>query len=169
MRRGDHYRPSTEVDMKLTWKRVVLTLAVVLLVTPPAMAASTPSVTGHIKGRELCPESVCGAAVFAGAFVGLVNGKLAAGSFWGAVQHDLPLPTPGNSVSITGGTWLIWTNRGSFSGTVEDNGTITAHDDNTFDISMTLDLTGGGSGTVTFSGTLDHNVFPPSIVGTLSQ
>ena len=156
--------------MRLKYAFPLAVLATLLLVTPRAMATSTPSLTGQISGIELCPESICGSADFAGSFLGTVNNKPTAGSFWTAVNHQSPLPsTQGQSVSITGGTWFIWTKRGIFSGTIDPGGTITANGNSTFAVSATLHLTSGGSGSVTFDGILNHNVFPPTIIGTVSQ
>lgn len=149
---------------------LVVAAAVLLLVTSRALANSTPPLIGQLSGSELCPESICGSAVFAGSFLGTVNSKPTAGSFWTGVKHQLPLPTTvGDSVSITGGKWLIWTKRRIYSGIIENGGTITANGDDTFTISATLHLRRGGIGSVTFVGTLNHNVFPPTIVGTIAQ
>lgn len=146
-------------------------LTMLLLVASQAMAASVPKLTGSVSGTELCPQFICGSAIFAGSFKGKVNGKATIGSFWTGVNYQEPLPsgTSHDSTPITGGTWLIWTTRGTFSGNIEYGGTITANGDNTFDVSAVLDLTGGGTGSVNFDGTLNHNVFPPTIVGTISQ
>lgn len=147
------------------------TLAMLLLVAPQAMAASTPTLTGSVSGTELCPQFVCGSAIFAGSFKGTVNGKSTSGSFWTGVNYLSPLPSVTSaSTPITGGTWLIWTTRGTFAGNVAaTGGTITANGNNTFTVSATLDFTEGGSGSVGFDGTLKHNVFPPTIVGKISQ
>ena len=145
------------------------TLAMLLLVTPRAMATSVPPLKGSVSGTELCPQFVCGSAIFAGSFKGTVNGNSTSGSFWTGVTYLSPLPSTGFSTTITGGTWLIWTTRGTFAGNVRSGGTITATTNNTFTVITKLDFTGGGSGFVVFRGTLNHNVFPPKIVGTISQ
>ncbi len=146
-------------------------LTMLLLVAPQAMAISNPSLTGSVSGTELCPQSICGSAIFAGSFKGKVNGKSTSGSFWTGVNYESPLPsgTSHDTTTITGGTWLIWTTRGAFAGSVAYGGTIAANGNNTFAVSAVLDLTEGGTGSVDFDGTLNHNVFPPTIVGTISQ
>ena len=110
------------------------TLAILLLVAPRAMATSNPSLTGSVSGTELCPQFVCGSAIFAGSFKGTVNGNSTNGSFWTGINYLSPLPsgTSHSSTTITGGTWLIWTTRGTFAGNVANWGTITANGNNTF-------------------------------------
>jgi hypothetical protein len=148
----------------------LIVAAVILLVASRAMANSIPSLTGQLSDRELCPESICGSAIYAGSFEGTVDSRPTAGSFWTGVKHQLPLPTAmNNSVAITGGKWLIWTKRRIYSGIIEDGGTITANGDNTFTIAAILHLRRGGVGSVAFVRILDHNVFPPIIVGTIAQ
>ena len=146
------------------------TLAMLLLVAPRAMATSSvPPLKGSVSGTELCPQFVCGSAIFAGSFKGTVNGNSTSGSFWTGVNYASPLPSAGKTTTITGGTWLIWTTRGTFAGNIRSGGTITANANNTFTVSAILDFTEGGSGSVGFVGSLNHNVFPPTIVGTISQ
>jgi hypothetical protein len=48
-------------------------------------------------------------------------------------------------------------------------GTVTANGDNTFDVDATLDIQSGGSGIVQYHGRLDHNVFPPTLIGKITQ
>jgi hypothetical protein len=118
----------------------------------------------------LCPQSLCGSAFFSGSFLGTSDNEPIVGSFSTAVDHQSPLPkTRGESVLITGGTWLVWSNRGTFSGNIEQGGKITANGNNTFAISATLELSHGGSGFTSVSGTLNHNVFPPTVMGIISQ
>ena len=146
------------------------TLAMLLLVAPRAMAVSNPPLIGSVSGTELCPQFVCGSAIFAGSFKGTVKGNSTNGSFWTGINYLSPLPSVVRaSTTITGGTWLIWTTRGTFAGNVAYGGKITANGNNTFAVSATLHFTEGGSGLVGFAGTLNHNVFPPTIVGEISQ
>ncbi len=136
----------------------------------PAMGQSNPTITGNISGVELCPQSVCGAAIFTGTFQGSVRSRPAAGFFWTAVNHD-PLPTYlGQSVAITGGKWNLSTVLRRFQGPVE-GGTLTCSDMDclTFDVRAVLELIKGGSGKICFSGVLDHTQFPPTVDGQLLQ
>ena len=48
-------------------------------------------------------------------------------------------------------------------------GTILNNGNNTFTIDVTLEVKKGGSGRIDFLGTLDHNAFPPTLEGTLTQ
>ena len=143
-------------------------VATFLLATVPVLADSVPVVQGAIAGIELCPQSICGSAIFTGEFSGLVNGRPERGVFLGAITHD-PLPEPGDSAAITGGLWLIRTPRRALSGYVWPGGTLTNNGDNTFTVDMTMVLLRGGVGTLHFTGLLNHTPFPPTIIGTVSQ
>ena len=148
--------------------RPAVLVMILLLSTLPIAAVSDPVIAGQIRGIEFCPQSICGAAIFGGDFVGSVNGIPTRGVFVGAITHD-PLPEPGDSAFITGGTWVIRTARRSFSGFVFPGGTLTNNGDNTFSVDMTMVILRGGAGTLHFSGLLNHNPFPPTIIGTVSQ
>jgi hypothetical protein len=143
-------------------RATVLTFVLVVsFSTLPLVAATT--VVGDIAGQELCPQSICGAAVFAGDFVVQINSRPARGFFGAAITYTDPLPsTDGGTTAITGGTFVIHARRAPVSGSVTE-GTITANPDNTFGILLTIAINGGG--TQTFEGLLVHNVFPPTIVG----
>ena len=143
-------------------------VATLLLAAVPVAADSVPVIEGSIAGVELCPQSICGSAIFTGQFTGLVNWRAERGVFLGAITHD-PLPEPDGSASITGGLWLIRTPRRTLSGYVMPGGRLTNNGDNTFTVDMTMVLLRGGVGTLHFSGLLNHNPFPPTIIGTVSQ
>lgn len=146
-----------------------LTLAGFLLLGSSSVTAeSKPTVQGEILGLEFCPQSVCGVALFGGFFVGQVgNNRHAVGTFAVAVNHE-PLPPPGESVDLTGGLWELKAGGRRVRGGVGD-GTLFNNGDNTFLVIATLQLTQGGSGELSFVGVLDHNVFPPTIKGSLLQ
>lgn len=149
-------------------KRSIGLLAILtLFMAARSAAASDPPVVGQLSGVEICPQSICGAAVFTGTFQGTIRGFPTAGFFWVAAQHE-SLPTPGNTAGITGGRWNISTPTRFFRGRIL-GGTIFNNGDNTFTIDVTLDVRKGGSGRIDFLGTLDHNVFPPTIEGALTQ
>jgi hypothetical protein len=143
-------------------------LVTALLTTVPIAADSIPFIEGNIEGIELCPQSICGAAFFVGEFAGHVNAFPRHGVFFGAITHQ-PLPEPGETSFITGGTWLIRTPFRTFLGVVLPGGTLTNNGDNTFTVTLEMIITRGGSGALTFTGTLSHDVFPPTIVGTVLQ
>jgi hypothetical protein len=169
---GAHPRAYEEAVMTQRLSLFLLAL-VCSIASAAAIAASQPVISGSINGFEICPESVCGKAYFAGRFAGQVgNFRNTSGSFSVALTHDSLNETDGATTLITGGEWLIVIKQGNraFSGAVQPGGTLIYHSEsNTFDVALTLLLTQGGSGTVSFQGTLDHNDFPPSIVGTLFQ
>ncbi len=143
--------------------------AMFLLATLPLIATSTPSITGNIAGIELCEQAVCGVAAFAGNFIGEVKSKPTSGVFWAGINHD-PLPeAPGDTANITGGTWLIRTSTRTFSGVIENGGTLLNNGGNTFIVTLTMTITSGGRGSMSFTGVLDHNPFPPTIIGSITQ
>jgi hypothetical protein len=152
---------------RFSWMVIVLVLVAGAL---PVRASSTPVIAGNISGIELCPQSVCGAAIFVGTFAGQVGSNPRAfGTVAVAMTHD-QLPGPGQTAAITGGTWTIRLLSGrTFSGLAIGGGTLLGNPDNTFAVSVDLLLTGGGVGTLTFDGLLSHRVFPPTIVGHISQ
>lgn len=152
-------------------KKAICVIAIGLALTlgsPVAQAASNPAIQGRVSGIELCPQFVCGAAVFAGAFEGQVGiNPRAVGIIAAAFTHE-DLPEPGESSNITGGVWELRTLARRFGGIVL-GGTLFNNGNNTFRVRATLFLTSGGGGTLTFDGLLDHNTLIPTFGGTLGQ
>ena len=150
-------------------RRISLFVATLFLFASlSAHAVSHPAITGTISGVELCTQDLCGQAVFAGNFVGFVNKQGTSGVFLVSVTHG-PLPGAQGDTPITDGSWWIRTEKDKiFSGTIT-GGTLTNNGDGTFAVVLAMQLTGGGHGTLTFNGLLNHNVFPPTIGGTISQ
>ena len=147
-----------------------LTIAVIAMtaLASSALAGSTPVITGIVSGTELCFQFICGSAIFGGNAQLQVDGKPRKGSFLVSVNHESPLPErQGDSVAITGGTWVITTKRQIFSGTIA-GGSVTRLEGNNFAVAAQLDLQDGGTGTIYFSGTLSHEQFPFTIVGVIS-
>lgn len=145
-------------------------LVLLTIATTSLIAASIPSITGRISGVELCPQSVCGEAVFSGSFSGRVDHAPTYGVFWvGATWSGDLSTTVGGTTDITGGTWMINTQEGIFSGTIENGGVLTYIGHNKYDVNLTMDVASGGTGTLTFDGVLDHNPFPPTITGKITQ
>src|SRR4030095_333435 len=89
------------------------------------------------------------------------------GFFWVAAQHEA-LPAAGNSSPIFGGKWSLSTFWGKFGGTVL-GGSIFNNGNNTFNVSVTLELKSGGTGQHLGAVVLDHNDFPPTVEGKLYQ
>src|ERR671937_2386317 len=91
----------------MAMRRAVALLTILLVVggALPARAASTPVINAATYGVELCAQSMCGAAIFAGVLKGQVGSNPnAVGLFSVAVTHD-PLPDPFQSAAITGGVF----------------------------------------------------------------
>lgn len=154
------------MKQRLSWLAIAV---VVILGTMPVQASSIPRIRGAVAGIELCPQSICGAAVFVGLFRGQVGvNPLALGTMAVAVNHD-PLPDVEDAAAITGGFWQLHLLNGRrFVGAVT-GGTLFNNGDNTYHVSVEMLLTSGGTGTLSFEGTLSHNSFPPTISGTISQ
>lgn len=136
----------------------------------PAQAASIPVINVNTFGIELCPQVICHAAIFTGLIHGQVGGNHnALGTFTAALTHE-PLPDEaGETVAITGGVFELRVGLRRIRGVVVPGGTLRNNGDNTFDVDGTLLITSGGSGTLTYHVVLNHNTFPPTVVGTISQ
>ena len=150
---------------------MLLVTFIMCVATVPGAAVSNPVVVGSLTGTELCPQSFCGAAWFAASFVGKVGHAHTTGVAFAGITYDY-LPSGEETGHITGGTWSLQTWRGSFSGYVSD-GTLTYNGDETYNIELTMIVQSGGTGELTFMGTLDHRPLdeglPPMISGTISQ
>lgn len=152
-------------------KRAIASVAALVLLAGgvPLRAASTPVINANIFGIELCPQSVCGAAIFVGVLQGQVGSNLNAfGTFGVAVTHEALPDNPGGEAALTGGAFEFKVGLRRIRGFV-DSGSLLNNGDDTFTVTATLVITSGGSGSVEFVGVLDHNVFPPTIAGTISQ
>jgi hypothetical protein len=153
-------------------RRTVAYLTIGLIVLAgarPAQAASTPVINVSTFGIELCPQSICGAAIFTGFLQGQVGGNNnAVGTFLAALTHD-PLPDPLSTAAITGGIFELRVGLRRIRGVVLPGGTLFNNGNNTFTVDAVLLIMSGGSGTVNYHGLLNHNTFPPTIVGTISQ
>jgi hypothetical protein len=150
-------------------RRLSLIFAAILLVASVGVRAdSFPVIRGAVSGLELCPQSICGAAIFVGVYAGRVGiNPFAVGTMAVAVTHE-DLPDPGETAAITGGVWKIQLLRGAISG-VAAGGLLFNNGDNTYNVVVNMVLTNGGIGSTTFTGVLSHNAFPPTIKGVITQ
>ena len=151
-------------------RRVVVSslLAIVLACSAITISAdSRPALSGFAFGIELCPQTWCGFALFAGQFQGQVNSRPADGGFVAAITHE-DLPDVLQTAAVTGGRFTITAGRRTFNGDVL-GGLILNLNGTQFCITMTLDITDGGNGQVYFRGLLDHGPFPPEIAGFVTQ
>jgi hypothetical protein len=150
--------------------RPAFLLTALLLVTVPVAADPPPFLQGVIQGLELCPKEICTVAVFVGEFDGEVNGLSRHGVFLAGIDHELPLPVVTNDTAdITGGAFVIRLPFRTIRGVVDNvGGTLKKNEDETFEVVMPLHVAGpNGLVAATFVGTLSHEVFPPTIVGTI--
>jgi hypothetical protein len=143
-------------------------LSLALFTTASLSAHSQTSLNGFVSGVELCEQEVCGAAIFVAGFAGEIADRPAVGLAIGGINHH-PLPTDiGHTVLITRGRWSIRALRRTLEGEVTV-GTLTKTSDTQFYVVMEMEITGGGTGTATYTAILDHGPFPPTIKGVITQ
>lgn len=144
-------------------KRFLTPLALVCLLLVAAPARASNPTDAFAFGIELCPESICGSAIFTGILSGTVAGvNTRLGSFAVAVQHDELQSNAGAITLINGGSFQLRAGLRTVRGLVI-GGQLVANGDGTFDVMMQLVSSTGQS--FLFVGTLSHNTFPPTIVG----
>lgn len=151
-------------------KRIVSAALLACLLAASAVtltADSRPALAGQVAGIELCPQFICGFALFVGEFEGELNSRDVSGAFAGAITHE-PLPGMHGSARLTGGTWTITANRRVLQGQVS-GGTIFNIDGTRYCVEMVMEITSSGRGQLHFTGLLDHNPFPPTIGGLVTQ
>jgi len=141
-------------------------ISIFLLIAEDGIA-SQPAVTGHLEGVELCAQFQCGVAAFVGKFNGQLNNKRGKGGFLVFINHQA-LPQPGQAANITRGEWSLRAGVDLLQGDIL-SGTLLNNGDNTFTVRVLMQVSDGGIGEVVFTGVLDHNDFPPTIDGELTQ
>ncbi|HET9369874.1 MAG TPA: hypothetical protein VFO19_06485 [Vicinamibacterales bacterium] len=146
----------------------VLAMGIIAAGTSRLEAVSTPVIQGGVSGIELCPQDWCGVAIFAGIFQGRVGANPNAFGFMIVAVNHTPLqPNPGGVSTITNGVFELNFGlrrvRGGVGGFLVNNG------DNTYSVHTTLPIVSGATGSLAFDGILDHNVFPPTIQGPITQ
>jgi len=144
----------------------VLGLAFVLYASV-AQAASAPAIDGQVAGLELCPQFICGSAIFAGGFQGKIgiNSDATAGMIVSLTHGELPTEID-DCTPIYNGVWELRTLFRRISGIVT-GGRIVYIGDNKFHVTATLHLMNEGLGRITLYWTLDHNPLRPTFGGTL--
>jgi len=148
--------------------RLSVVIVAIAISSVTVRASSWPVVSGQVSGIELCPQSLCTAAVFTGLFKGQVGiFPNAVGTIAVAVHHG-PLPVVEDLCTpIPDGVWVIRTLLRKLEGVTA--GQLCYNGDNTFNIRVRMLITSGGTGPLNFEGTLDHNVFPPTVKGDITQ
>ena len=155
------------IRRRLSWLAIA---AVLVAGAVPLRASSLPFINGNASGIELCEQAVCGSAIFVAIYNGQVGGNAhALGTVAVAVTHD-PLPESNEFAALTGGVWQLQPFLGrKISGVVTGGSLFNNNDDGTFHVIAHMLITSGGTGTLTFEGTLSHNTFPPTIDGHIGQ
>lgn len=150
------------VARRFSW----IALAAVLVAGAVSVRADVPFVQGSVATIELCPQSICGVAIFTGVFAGQIESRRAVGSVSVVVKHE-DLPESGFSSNILSGAWQIQTFTRTIHGGVQ-SGTLFNNGDNTFKVHVTMTVAGSPN-TVSFDGTLSHKTFPPQLTGQIGQ
>jgi hypothetical protein len=132
-----------------------------------AHAASVPAIDGQVAGLELCPQFICGSAIFTGGYQGKIgiNSTATAGMIVSLTHGDLPTEID-DCTPIYTGVWELRTLFRRISGIVT-GGRIVYIGDNKFHVTATFLVINGGVGTLTLDGTLDHNPLIPTFGGSL--
>ena len=145
-------------------KRAISVLVIGLMLaigSTTALAATVPlPVTAAASGIELCPQFICGIAIFTGIVQGQIgNNPNAFGTVTVALNHtDLPTAANPTPAQITKGIWQLQ----KYSGTVI-GGLITLKEDKLFRVQILMKATDGR--TLYFDGTLDHHPLIPTVKG----
>jgi hypothetical protein len=150
-------------------RSAIITLAVTLSSAAPLFAQSDTSVSGALSGRELCEQAVCGSAIFVAGFAGQIDNRPAVGLAIGAIRHTALPTAPNQCATIVCGSWSISTLRRNLSGSVEFGGKVCYIDGIKYMVSLTMDIDQGGDGQANLTVLLDHQPFPPTVKGFISQ
>jgi len=149
-------------------RSTIITLALALSSAAPLFAQET-SLSGALSGRELCEQAVCGSAIFVAAFAGQIDHRPALGLAIGAIRHTALPTAQGECATIVGGSWSINTLRRNLSGSVEFGGSVCYIDGIKYMVSLTMDIDQGGDGKADLTVVLDHQPFPPTVKGGITQ
>ena len=142
-------------------------------------APLTTAATDTLSGIEISAGIISGSVRYGATFVGGATGTLP--GVWGvSINYTPPHPGPNVVNTIVGGSWAVavfsdGTFEGVIYGDVVPGSTVTWNATGTVaSISANLTVLGGtgqfvgATGGGTFTGTLSHLTFPPTITGTLT-
>jgi hypothetical protein len=137
--------------------------------TAASAQSSDPVLQGEVQGIELCPQFICGAAVFSGVFKGQVGwNPNAVGVITAAMTHGELPDEIDEDTDIYFGAWELRTLTRRIRGAVL-GGKIIYQGNDLFVIRILLDLRKEGSGFVAFEGFLNHQTLIPTFGGDLHQ
>jgi hypothetical protein len=154
----------------------IAAVLIAVLASFSSTRAAEPLLDGRIRGLELAPQSLAGAAIFLFAYEGDVNGRSRKGLGWIAVQHDeLPDELTDPPAAILDGFGEIYiglrileveVNGGALE--LTDLNEPDVFDDN-FNVTLSVDICNllGQCAEHTFAGELSHVPAIPTIQGTL--
>jgi len=136
--------------------------------------AAPPALVGTVKGIELLPQSILGSALFIFEYKGTLDGKQRTGLGWMAVKHTALPPGLGETAEITEGEGAIFIGFTRLAVDV-NSGLLTLTDlkdpdvfDDEFSVELDVNISRRGeTATHVFTGLLDHEPFPPTIIGSL--
>lgn len=154
-------------------KRAIVSGVILLVLTGwarPAQAASIPFIDVRAFGVELCPQTLCDAAIFVGILHGQVGlNPSALGTFAVGITHeDLPEAAGGES-EVTGGLFHFRFGLRNIRGIVLPDGVLRNNGNNTFSVGALLFITDGGLGLLKAEVLLDHRVFPPTVIASVES
>jgi hypothetical protein len=137
----------------------------------PIFVNPEPLLSGNVSGIELCPQFICGVAVFTMGYQGKIGIFPNAGGIITTALNHGDLPTPDNNyiAPIYRGKWELQSLFAHIKGDIV-RGKITLIDPldpKKFHISAELSVTPGGPATLLFYGTLDHTPTIPTIKGSI--
>lgn len=155
-------------------KRAMCVLIIGLMFVLGSTAAQADTITtplpvnGLASGLELCPQFICGIAIFTGVFHGQIGNYSNATGIVSVALNHTDLPTLGSPpATITGGVWLLQSFPKGFAGAVLGGRiSIKGNDDKLFDVQILLRASDGR--TVFFDGTLNHHPLIPTVTGSFT-
>lgn len=144
-------------------KRSLAAIPLICLLLFARAFAAAGTTNAYALGIELCPQYICGSAIFTGILNGEVGGIFTSrGTFTVSVNHDA-LPTYPGTADITGGSFQLRAGTRTFKGAITGGTLIATTDPDVFDV--VIYMSSPTAGPLEFIGTLSHKTFPPTISG----
>ena len=150
---------------------VIFALGSAIAQAAPIPLSFSPLLSGNVSGIELCPQFICGVAVFTMGYQGQIGPfRNAAGIITTALNHGpLPISESDDPATIVGGKWEFHSLFLNFKADVVTGqiDLIDGSNGKKFHITAELSVTPGGPATLHFDGTLDHTPAIPTIKGSI--